>query len=48
MCTYFGYNVINLKRIRIMNIKLNDLKIGEYRDITKDEYEKLMNILKED
>lgn len=48
MCSHFGYNVINLKRIRIMNIKLNDLKIGEYRDITKDEYEKLMNILKED
>ena len=24
-----------------MNIKLNDLKIGEYRDITKDEYEKM-------
>lgn len=48
MCSHFGYNVINLKRIRIMNIKLKDLKIGTYRNITKDEYEKLMNILKED
>ena len=28
-----GYNVINLKRIRIMNIKLGNLKTGTTRKI---------------
>ena len=36
MCEYFGYRVISLKRIRIMNIKL-DLKVGEYRYFTNSE-----------
>ena len=36
MCQYFGYRVIKLKRIRIMNIKLNT-KVGRYRDLTKKE-----------
>ena len=36
MCEYFDYRVISLKRIRIMNIKL-DLKEGEYRYFTKPE-----------
>ena len=36
MCEYFGYKVIKLKRIRIMNIKLNT-KVGRYRDLTKKE-----------
>ena len=33
MCEYLGYEVKQLKRIRIMNIKL-DVKIGEYRPFT--------------
>ena len=36
MCEYFDYRVISLKRIRIMNIKL-DLKVGEYRYFTNPE-----------
>ena len=36
MCEYFDYRVISLKRIRIMNIKL-DLKVGEYRYFTNSE-----------
>ena len=36
MCEYFDYRVISLKRIRIMNIKL-DLKLGEYRYFTNSE-----------
>ncbi len=31
MCSELGYNVLELKRIRIMNIKLENLKPGEYR-----------------
>lgn len=34
MCTAEGYQVLQLTRVRIMNIKLGDLKEGAYRDIT--------------
>ena len=33
MCEYLGYDVRKLKRVRIMNIKL-DIPIGAYRDFT--------------
>ena len=33
MCEALGYEVIKLKRIRIMNINLGELKIGEWRDL---------------
>ena len=36
MCEYLGYRVVNLKRTRIMNVKL-DVPTGEWRDLTKDE-----------
>lgn len=40
MCEYLGYEVVKLKRIRIMNIKL-DVPVGQYRHLTKDELEEL-------
>lgn len=42
MCRELGYNVIALKRVRIMNILLGDLRTGQYRRITDDEYRELM------
>ncbi|MEC7646611.1 MAG: 23S rRNA pseudouridine(2604) synthase RluF [Bacteroidota bacterium] len=36
MCEYLGYDVKKLKRVRIMNIKLN-VPIGSYRDFTTKE-----------
>ena len=33
MCEHLDYDVRKLKRVRIMNIKL-DIPIGEYRDFT--------------
>ncbi|MDO5403302.1 MAG: pseudouridine synthase, partial [Eubacteriales bacterium] len=45
MCAACGFKVIKLKRIRIMNIELGDLKTGGYRDVTKEEYEKLIYML---
>lgn len=41
MCEYFGYRVTRLKRIRIMNIYLGDLKEGEYRSLTARELRQL-------
>lgn len=46
MCDYFGYKVVFLKRIRVMNIRLLDLKVGEYRELTAEEEKKLREMLK--
>ena len=46
MCEYFGYRVERLERVRIMNIKLGDLKPGEYRNVTSEEYDKLLKLIK--
>lgn len=45
MCEYFGYRVEKLERVRIMNIKLGELKAGEYREISKEEYETLLKLI---
>lgn len=45
MCEYFGYRVVALKRVRIMNIRLGDLPVGKYRDITPQEWETLSNMI---
>ena len=37
MCEYFGYTVKKLKRTRIMNVHLDDLKPGQWRDLTSEE-----------
>ena len=41
MCEYFGYRVMNLTRVRIMNLRLGDLKPGTYREVTPREMEEL-------
>ena len=45
MCEYFDYRVVFLKRIRIMNIKL-DVPVGEYRDFTKSELNQINQLVK--
>ena len=46
MCQALGYQVIRLKRVRIMNLKLDSLKIGEYRMVTKEEENELRRLLR--
>lgn len=41
MCEAFGYRVVDLKRVRIMNIRLGDLKEGAYRKVTQEEWQEL-------
>lgn len=41
MCEYFGYRVVYLRRDRIMNIKLDGLKKGRYRQLTQKEISEL-------
>ena len=44
MCESLGYRVRSLKRVRIMNIKL-DVPIGKYREFTKEELFELNALL---
>ncbi len=44
MCEYLNYEVTALKRVRIMNIKL-DIPVGEYRELTKEEFKTLNELL---
>ena len=37
MCTYLDYEVKKLQRIRIMNVSLDNLAIGSWRNMTEDE-----------
>jgi len=46
MCSALGYNVKRLQRIRIMNIKLGNLKVGQWRDLTDKERTELFSLLK--
>lgn len=45
MCEALGYKVIKLKRIRIMNINLGNLKIGKWRNLTEKELIELSNLI---
>lgn len=47
MCAYFGYEVKKLKRIRIMDLTLGELKSGEYREIKKEEWDNLIKNLRD-
>lgn len=44
MCEHLGYEVKKLKRIRVLNIKL-DLPVGKWRDLTEDELSTLNKML---
>jgi len=46
MCEYLNYEVQTLKRIRIMNIKL-DVPVGSYRELSSDELKTLNDLLGE-
>ena len=46
MCEALGYRVLSLKRIRIMNIRLGDLKTGAFRVIEGEERQILEESLK--
>ena len=48
MCSNFGYEVIKLKRIRIINIDLRNLPVGKWRNLTKEEVKSLLAAKKAD
>ena len=47
MCGELGYHVQELKRTRIMNIRLGHLKTGTWRNVTEEELQELLYLLEE-
>ena len=45
MCKVLGFGVVDLKRVRVMNVELNDLKQGRYRVINNEELDKFLTDL---
>lgn len=45
MAEAIGYEVVQLQRIRVMNIELGDLKPGEWRELSPSEKQALMDLL---
>lgn len=44
MCQQYGYQVKELKRVRVVNVELGNLKSGEYREVVGEEKEKLYQL----
>jgi 23S rRNA pseudouridine2604 synthase len=42
MCSFFGYKVLRLQRVRIINIALGDLRPGQWRELTPQEVRGLL------
>lgn len=45
MCETLGYNVIKLNRVRIMNVTLDKLQIGKWRNLTVKELKKINDLI---
>lgn len=45
MCEYLDYDVLKLKRTRIMNVSLGKLKIGEWRELTTNEMSEINRLV---
>lgn len=47
MCEYFGYEVTKLERVRIMNIRLKGIPLGEWRDLSQSEMDTIYALLED-
>jgi len=45
MCEYFGYEVTKLERIRIMNIGLKGLPLGDWRELSENEMDTIYQMI---
>ncbi len=45
MCEYLGYEVSRLQRVRIMNVSLGKLRVGEWRELTDAEVKEIMRMV---
>lgn len=47
MCEHFGYEVLKLERVRIMNIDLKGLPLGDWRELTDAEMETIYSMIED-
>lgn len=47
MCEHFGYEVKKLERVRIMNISLGKLPLGDWRDLTSNELDTIYGMIED-
>jgi len=47
MCEHFGYEVISLERVRIMNISIKGIQSGEWRELTKAEIDSIYMMIED-
>ncbi len=45
MCEVFGYEVVKLRRVRIMNVTLGSLPVGRWRHLTQDELKTINKLI---
>jgi 23S rRNA pseudouridine2604 synthase len=45
MCEHFGFEVTKLERVRIMNISLKGIPLGEWRELTPEEQTEIFNMV---
>ena len=45
MCEYLNYEVTKLKRTRIMNVSLNNIPLGKWRNLTREELIEIMQMV---
>lgn len=45
MCSFLGYEVTKLNRVRIMNVELNKLRIGQWRELTDKEMHEINQLI---
>lgn len=46
MCEQLGYRVVSLIRLRVVNLELGDLPVGQYREATEEEVKNLWKALR--
>jgi 23S rRNA pseudouridine2604 synthase len=45
MCEHFGFEVTKLERVRIMNVSLKGIPVGEWRELTPEEQTEIFNLV---
>jgi 23S rRNA pseudouridine2604 synthase len=45
MCEYLEYDVLKLKRTRIMNVELGNLQVGDWRELTENELSEIQKMI---
>ena len=45
MCEYLNYEVTKLNRVRIMNISLNTIPVGQWRNLTEKEIAAILQLV---